>query len=54
MNQLLIVIEDHRSEVNLFGIQLEAPMPSDVGKSLHHKIWGMVLDAAKQMAYSGG
>lgn len=53
MNQLQIVIEDNGNEVNLFGIQFEGPMSNDVGKSLYHKPFGMVLDAAKQLTRSG-
>nr|WP_172624013.1 hypothetical protein [Rhodanobacter glycinis] len=50
MNQLQITIDDEGNEVNLFGIQLDAPMSADVGKSLYHKPFGMTLDAARQMA----
>jgi hypothetical protein len=52
MNQLQIVIEDGRNEINLFGIQLEAPMLNNVGKSLYHKPFGMIIDAALQDARS--
>jgi hypothetical protein len=45
MNQLDDVSEGGRNEVNLFGIQLEDPMPNDVGKSLHLKPIGLHTDA---------
>jgi len=48
MNQLQI--EDGQNEINLFGIQLEEPMSNTVGKSLYHKPFGMIIDAAKQDA----
>lgn len=54
MNQLQIVIEDGQNEINLFGIQLEAPMSNDAGKSLYHKPFGMIIDAALQDARSEG
>jgi hypothetical protein len=54
MNQLQIAIDDNRNEINPFGIQLEAPMPNHAGKSLHHKVWGMILDAVKQLTYTAG
>ncbi len=47
-----LVIEDGRNEVNLFGVQLEAPMSNNIGKSLYHKPFGMIIDAAKQDARS--
>ncbi|MCP1373624.1 MULTISPECIES: hypothetical protein [Dyella] len=50
MNQLQIVTEGASDEANTFGIQLEQPMSSNVGKSLYHKPYGMVIDAAKQDA----
>ena len=50
MNQLQIAIEDGRNETNELGIQLEAPMSNNVGKSLYHKPYGFVIDAAKQDA----
>lgn len=52
MNKSQIEIEDGLNEANLFGIQLEEPMSSDAGKSLYHKPYGFVLDAAMQMARS--
>lgn len=48
MNELNIAIEVAQNEVNLFGIQLEEPMSNHVGKSLYHKPFGMIIDAAKQ------
>jgi len=53
MNQLQVVIDENGNDVNLFGIQLEAPMSNDVGKSLYHKPFGLVIDAVKQATYSG-
>ena len=50
MNQLQMVTGDGQNEVNLFGVQLEEPMSNQVGKSLYHKPYGMVIDAAKQDA----
>ncbi len=50
MKQLQIATECASNEVNQFGIQLEAPMSNDVGKSLYHKPYGFVVDAAKQDA----
>lgn len=54
MNQLQIVVESGRNEANLFGIQLEEPMSNDVGKSLYHKPFGLIIDAAMQDARSIG
>ena len=48
MNELNIAIEVAQNEVNLFGIQLEEPMSNHVGKSLYHKPFGMIIDAAKK------
>lgn len=50
MNELQIEIENGSNDANLFGIQLEEPMSSNVSKSLYHKPYGFTLDAAMQMA----
>lgn len=50
MNQLQIVMESASDEANIFGVQIEQPLSINVGKSLYHKPYGMVIDAAKQDA----